>query len=219
MSERGIVHHVRGRGGQRQVDAAQAARATGSRPPACAVRALREPGGTAVGEAVRAILLDPEHAGLDDTAEILLYEASRAQLVAEVIEPALEAGEVVLCDRFYDSTTAYQGYARGIAARATSPRSTAPRPAAWRPTARIVLDVDPALGIERATATAPTASRPRTSRSTSACATASSPSPPRSPTASASSTRPATSTQVAERGRRRARRPARACSDALGSRR
>ncbi len=78
------------------------------------VRTLREPGGTAVGEAVRAILLDPEHAGLDDTAEILLYEAARAQLVAEVIEPALEAGEVVLCDRFYDSTTAYQGHARGI---------------------------------------------------------------------------------------------------------
>ena len=80
-----------------------------------AVRTLREPGGTAVGESIRAILLDPAHTGLDDTAEILLYEAARAQLVAEVIEPALEAGEIVLCDRFFDSTTAYQGYARGIA--------------------------------------------------------------------------------------------------------
>ena len=78
------------------------------------VRVLREPGGTAVGEAVRAILLNPDHVGLDDTAEILLYEAARAQLVSEVIEPALEAGTTVLCDRFYDSSTAYQAYGRGL---------------------------------------------------------------------------------------------------------
>jgi len=114
------------------------------------VRRLREPGGTAVGEAVRAILLDPDHAGLDDTAEILLYEAARAQLVAEVIEPALEAGEVVLCDRFCDSTTAYQGYARGI----SLPRVAVLNRAATgglSPERTIVLDIAPALGIARAT--------------------------------------------------------------------
>ena len=114
------------------------------------VRTLREPGGTAVGEAVRAILLDPDHAGLDDTAEILLYEAARAQLVAEVIEPALEAGEVVLCDRFCDSTTAYQGYARGI----SLPRVAVLNRAATgglSPGRTIVLDIAPVLGIARAT--------------------------------------------------------------------
>jgi dTMP kinase len=78
------------------------------------VRALREPGGTAVGEAVRHILLDPDHEGIDAHAELFLYEAARAQLVAEVIEPALACGEVVLCDRFCDSSTAYQGHGRGL---------------------------------------------------------------------------------------------------------
>jgi len=114
------------------------------------VRSLREPGGTAVGEAVRAILLDPDHSGLDDTAEILLYEAARAQLVAEVIEPALEAGEVVLCDRFYDSTTAYQGHARGIPLAEVAALNTAAT-GGLEPDRTLVLDIDPALGIERAT--------------------------------------------------------------------
>lgn len=79
-----------------------------------AVRTLREPGGTAIGEAVRSIVLDPATGSLDPIAELLLYEAARAQLVAEVIKPALGRGEVVLCDRFYDSTLAYQGFGRGI---------------------------------------------------------------------------------------------------------
>jgi len=114
------------------------------------VRALREPGGTPVGEAVRALLLDPDHTGLDATAELLLYEASRAQLVADVVEPALEAGEVVLCDRFYDSTTAYQGYARGLSLeriRALNMIATG----GLAPDRTIVLDLEPATGIERAT--------------------------------------------------------------------
>ena len=115
-----------------------------------AVRALREPGGTTVGEAIRAILLDPDHAGLDDNAEILLYEAARAQLVAEVISPALEAGDVVLCDRFYDSTTAYQGHARGIALADVATLNRAAT-GGLVPDRTIVLDIDAKLGVERAT--------------------------------------------------------------------
>jgi dTMP kinase len=114
------------------------------------VRELREPGGTTVGEAVRAILLDPDHTGLDDTAEILLYEAARAQLVAEVILPALDAGEVVLCDRFYDSTTAYQGHARGIPLAEVAALNHAAT-GGLTPERTIVLDIEPALGVRRAT--------------------------------------------------------------------
>ena len=74
---------------------------------------VREPGGTKVGEAIRAILLDPAN-DMSDRTELLLYEAARVQVVCEVIAPALEAGKVVLCDRFGDSTIAYQGYGRGM---------------------------------------------------------------------------------------------------------
>jgi dTMP kinase len=114
------------------------------------VRALREPGGTAVGEAVRHILLDPDHEGLDPHAELLLYEAARTQLVAEVIEPALASGEVVLCDRFYDSSTAYQGYGRGLPVEEVT-RLNAVATAGCIPDRTLVLDVDPALGVTRAT--------------------------------------------------------------------
>lgn len=75
---------------------------------------LREPGGTTVGEALRRIVLDPSHAEMAPEAELLIYEAARAQLVAEVIAPALERDAVVLCDRFADSTVAYQAYGRGL---------------------------------------------------------------------------------------------------------
>ncbi len=73
----------------------------------------REPGGTPVGDRIRGLLLDPT-AHMSPATELLLYEASRAELVSAVIEPALSRGEVVLCDRFYDSTTAYQAYGRGL---------------------------------------------------------------------------------------------------------
>ena len=73
----------------------------------------REPGGTAVGEAVRAIVLDPALHGLAAETELLLMFASRAQLVREVIEPALSTGQWVLCDRFADASYAYQGGGRG----------------------------------------------------------------------------------------------------------
>jgi dTMP kinase len=74
----------------------------------------REPGGTAVGEKIREFLLDREYEGLTPWAEVLLYAASRAQLLEEVIRPALNSGEMVICDRFLDSTIAYQGFGRGI---------------------------------------------------------------------------------------------------------
>lgn len=78
------------------------------------VLCLREPGGTSIGEDLRAIVLDPENSALSDEAELLIYEAARAQIVNEVIAPALARGAVVLCDRFFDSTIAYQVFGRGL---------------------------------------------------------------------------------------------------------
>jgi len=79
------------------------------------VRTLREPGGTPIGEEVRHTLKHSQHNhAMTAEAELLLMNASRAQLVREIIRPALAAGEVVVCDRFYDSTTAYQGYGREL---------------------------------------------------------------------------------------------------------
>ena len=78
------------------------------------VLALREPGGTAIGEQVREILHDHKHADMDARAELLLYCASRAQLMAQRILPQLASGGIVVCDRFADSTLAYQGYGRGL---------------------------------------------------------------------------------------------------------
>ena len=74
----------------------------------------REPGGTPISEKIRTLLLDKENAEMDPMAEALLYAASRAQHVAEVIRPALENGIHVICDRFIDSSIAYQGYGRGL---------------------------------------------------------------------------------------------------------
>lgn len=77
------------------------------------VLATREPGGTRIGNAVRAILLDPAHTEMSPRAETLLFNAARAQLVDQVIRPALANGRIVLCDRYADSTLAYQGYGHG----------------------------------------------------------------------------------------------------------
>ncbi|NLZ38005.1 MAG: dTMP kinase [Firmicutes bacterium] len=108
----------------------------------------REPGGTAIGDAVREILLNPNYSGMTTITEALLYAASRAQLVQEVIKPALLAGKVVLCDRFIDSSLAYQVYAGGLdfdfvwqINRAASADSL--------PDRTFVLNLDPQVGLAR----------------------------------------------------------------------
>jgi dTMP kinase len=78
------------------------------------VMATREPGGTTISEEIRSMLLNPAHKDLDYRTEAFLYSSARAQLVYTKIRPALAAGKIVLCDRFIDSTLAYQGYGRGL---------------------------------------------------------------------------------------------------------
>ncbi len=73
-----------------------------------------EPGGTTLGDRIRQILLDKNNAGMSHKAETFLFEASRAELVSKVIAPALGSGKIIICDRFFDSTVAYQGIARGL---------------------------------------------------------------------------------------------------------
>lgn len=114
------------------------------------VCSLREPGGTAISEKIRALLLDPENAEMADECELMLYEASRAQLVRQVIEPALAAGEVVVCDRFYDSTHAYQAGGRGLNETMVS-RANALGSCGRTPDLTLVLDIDPTYAWERAT--------------------------------------------------------------------
>lgn len=75
---------------------------------------VREPGGTVIGERIREILLDKKNSQMTARTELLLFEAARAQITDEVIKPALDAGKIVICDRFFDSSSAYQGMARGM---------------------------------------------------------------------------------------------------------
>ena len=108
----------------------------------------REPGGTALGERVREILLRRADLAIDPRADALLFNAARAQLVAEVIRPALEAGKVVLSARFADSTLAYQGFGAGLPIlelRAIASLATD----GLEPDLTILLDVDPEVGIRR----------------------------------------------------------------------
>jgi dTMP kinase len=79
---------------------------------------VRDPGGTAIGEQIRRILLDTSNTGMNERTELFLFSASRSQLVAEQIAPFDQKGVVVVCDRFYDSTTAYQGGGRGLSLEA-----------------------------------------------------------------------------------------------------
>ena len=113
------------------------------------VLSLREPGGVAISEKIRALLLDPENGAMCDACELLLYEAARAQLVHEVIRPALNAGRVVVCDRFFDSTTAYQGFA-GTSSREAAETANALAVGDCVPALTLVFDIDPELAAERA---------------------------------------------------------------------
>lgn len=113
-----------------------------------AVQPVREPGGTSIGEQVRAILLDSSNIEMTVQCELLLYMASRSQLVQERIEPALERGELVLADRFISSTLAYQGMAGGLeedAIRLVADIAVAGR---W-PDCLVIFDVDEAVAASR----------------------------------------------------------------------
>lgn len=116
----------------------------------CGRRVLRtrEPGGTGFGEAVRAVVLDPDRTDVSAWAELFLMLAARAQLVHESIRPALARGDVVLCDRFADASVAYQGVGRGLgfdAVRELNVRATS----GCMPDLTLFLDLDPRAGRDR----------------------------------------------------------------------
>jgi len=114
----------------------------------CTVEVTREPGGTAISEEIRNILLDPAHGEMSPIAELLLYQASRAQHVSERIRPALESGTIVVCDRFYDSTTAYQGAGRGLP-RQDLKRLHTLATGGLSPDLTILIDLDAETGLTR----------------------------------------------------------------------
>ena len=108
----------------------------------------REPGGTDIGEKLRDILLDKANTAMDPVTEMLIYAASRAQHVREVIEPAIERDEIVICDRFTDSSVAYQGYGRELGSAVAEVNSHAT--GGLEPDITFWLDIDPEAGRERA---------------------------------------------------------------------
>jgi dTMP kinase len=112
------------------------------------VLATREPGGTALGERIREVLLAPSTEAIDPLADALLFNAARRQLVAEVIEPALAAGTTVICARFADSTRAYQGYGGGLPL-AELGRLEAVATGGLRPDRTILLDLPVEIGLAR----------------------------------------------------------------------
>ena len=106
----------------------------------------REPGGTALGEGIRRLLLDETHREMAPVTEMLLFAASRAQFVREVVDPALASGVTVLSERYVDASLAYQGYGRGIDAavvRMVNEVATG----GLLPDLTVLLDIDPALGL------------------------------------------------------------------------
>lgn len=109
---------------------------------------LREPGGTAISESIRKIILDVNNKEMCGLCEVLLYSASRAQLVEQVIKPALDSGVTVICDRFTDSTLAYQGYARGLGEERVETLSCIAC-AGLTPDVTIFLDLNPAAAFSR----------------------------------------------------------------------
>lgn len=110
----------------------------------------REPGGTPIGDQIRGCLHDVANTAMAPATEILLYSASRAQLVAEIIRPALASGAIVLCDRYADSTIAYQGYGRGLDLDALT-FITRFATGGLRPELTLLFDIDPQRGLNRRT--------------------------------------------------------------------
>lgn len=108
----------------------------------------REPGGTVIGEEIRQLILNPEHKEMSPVTEMLLYAASRAQLVHEVIGPALEEGKIVIGDRFVDSSIVYQGIARKLGISTVS-AVNAPGIGIYRPDGIFFIDLSEAEGLRR----------------------------------------------------------------------
>lgn len=113
----------------------------------------REPGGTEIGEQIRAVLHDLKNKAMHPRTELLLYSAARAQLVEQVIRPHLAAGGLVLSDRYYDSTLAYQGYGHGLDLAALR-KITAFATGGLTPDLTLLLDLDAELGLQRRQANA-----------------------------------------------------------------
>jgi dTMP kinase len=117
--------------------------------PLIPVVLAREPGGTPIGEAIRAVLLDDRHRGMTAETEMLLFAASRAQYVRQVVRPALEDGTCVLSERFVDASIAYQAHGRGLAPEVVR-RVNQVATAGLHPDLTLLIDVDPAVGLQRA---------------------------------------------------------------------
>jgi dTMP kinase len=113
-----------------------------------AVLSTREPGGVRIAEAIRSIILNPDHTEMDGRTEALLYAAARRQHLLEKIIPALEAGNIVLCDRFVDSSLAYQGFARGLGVDEILQINQFAIDG-YFPALTIYFDIDPKMGLER----------------------------------------------------------------------
>jgi dTMP kinase len=111
--------------------------------------ATRQPGGTLIGENIRSILLDPANSALEPLAELLLYMADRAQHINELIRPALKNGKTVVCDRYFDATLVYQGFARGLSIDLIGQLHQLLFDD-LKPDVTLLLDLSPQAGLERA---------------------------------------------------------------------
>jgi len=109
----------------------------------------REPGGTKIGRKIRSILLDPENKGMEPMAELLLYFSDRVEHVKKLIKPALAEGKTVICDRYFDATLVYQGYARGLDIKLIT-RLHELVLEGLKPDITLLLDLSPETGLSRA---------------------------------------------------------------------